>query len=65
MKAVGKTADDLKKISTGTLASEVYKIMRLLLEFIYPHLTKIEMNRNEWNDSKNLIITQLNVLTKI
>jgi hypothetical protein len=39
--------------------------MRLLLEFIYPHLTKIEMNRNEWNDSKNLIITQLNVLTKI
>ena len=63
MKAVGKSIDDLKKVSSGTLARNIHKMMRLLIENIYPHLTKIEMDKNAWLESKEKILQHLEVLT--
>ncbi|WP_452225734.1 restriction endonuclease [Lacinutrix cladophorae] len=63
MKTVGKSADELKEISNGTLAINIHKMMRLLIENIYPHLTKIEMDINEWKESEEKILHQLEILT--
>jgi len=63
MKAVGKSADDLKKVSNGTLARNIHKMMRLLIDNIYPHLTKIEMDKSAWKESKEKILQHLELLT--
>ncbi|MGS2738763.1 restriction endonuclease [Sinomicrobium sp. M5D2P17] len=65
MKAIAKSADDLKRTSKGAIAREIHNMMRLLIEYIYPHLTKVEMNKNEWNDSKERILNQLDILCSI
>jgi len=65
MKKVGEIASKLKPHLGGSFSRELNKIMRILIDTIYLHLTKPNTQRSEWNTSVDIIKEQIAVLMQI
>ena len=62
MQEVGKAADEAIYLAYGQLKAQLLLLMRLLIASIYLHLTEVTISQKEWDNSKQAILNQLEII---
>lgn len=65
MKAVGEKSEELRGVAKGEDQQQLKKIMRILIDTVYLHLTKENIPTDEWNTTKELVAGKLKHFTEL
>lgn len=65
MEKVGMLSDNVRLLSQNDLRVKLYRLMRLLIDTVYLHLTKSTITKTEWENTKNSVENSLDKIRKI